>query len=84
MLSQVSSKGNGGLDVLLLRGFVAASEQDDEFASPLRVVDAVPGSEVDLQFSDATGEVAMLPRVSMSQAVDADLNARSARPVLQS
>ena len=47
------------------------------------VVDAVPGSKVDLQFSDATGEVAMLPRVSMSQAVDADLDARPALPIFR-
>jgi hypothetical protein len=62
---------------------VPACEQDQEAVPSLRVVHAVARTEVDLKFRNSLSEVAMIPRISMDEAINSDLNAGSSRQVLQ-
>jgi hypothetical protein len=62
---------------------VPAREQDQKAVPALRVVHAVAGTKVDLKFRNSLGEVAMIPRISMDEAINSDLNAGSSRQVLQ-
>ena len=75
-------------NVALLRRLRASSEKNDEFRSALRVVDAVTGTDIDLQLRHAAGQPAMLAGIPVGEAVDAHLNrarpARSFRLLIQS
>ena len=80
---EVLGERNRSLDVAALRGLVAAREQDDELAVPLREVDAVAVTDVDLQFGHALAQDAMRTRVSMHEPIDADLDAGAGHVVPQ-
>ncbi len=71
------------LDVAALRGLVAACEQDDQLAVPLREVHAVARTDVDLQFGHALTQGAMRARVAMHEPIDADLDAGTGHVVPQ-
>lgn len=72
-----------GLDILLLRGFVAANQQQYQFGAALRKVHPVAGAEVDLHFNDATGKHAVLPGVAMSEAKNPQVDAPLGLPIAQ-
>ncbi len=60
-------------NVSLLGRLVPTDKQDDEFCTALRVIHTVARADINLQFGNAFREVAMLPRVSMGQAIKCEL-----------
>ena len=70
-------------DVPLLRGLVAANQQQHQFGAALRKVHPVAGPKVDLHFDDAAGEHAMLAGVAMRETKDADIDAALGLPIAQ-
>jgi len=68
-------------DVLALRGFVAAGQQEQQPVTAWRVVDAVAGADIALQLGDSVGEAAVTARVAMNQSLDAHLDAGSSDAV---
>ncbi|MBV4486472.1 hypothetical protein HU727_012800 [Pseudomonas sp. SWRI153] len=59
-------------DVLLLRGFVSATEQDDQSFALLYQIDSVPGSPVDSVFTEAINHLILevLPISNRAKAVE--------------
>ena len=83
LLLNVLGKFNCRFDVTLLRRFISAGRQQKKPVSTLRVIDAIPRSEVNLQLGDTVGQIAMYARIAMNQPVNADLYAGSAGPIPQ-
>ena len=54
----------GGVDVALLAGLVAANQQQHQFAAALRVVHPVSGAEIELHLDDTARQHPVLPRVA--------------------
>jgi hypothetical protein len=50
---------------------------------PLRVVHAVARTEVDLKFRNSLREIAIIPRISVYEAINSNLDADSSHQVLQ-
>ena len=51
---------NRALNVLYLRGFVTTNQQQQQPITPLRVVDAIAGTNVDLEFGHTARQVPMI------------------------
>ena len=69
---------------MLLRGFVSARKQDYQLATLLGVVHPVSWPNIDFQFRNTVGEIAMLPGVSVYESVDAHLNPSAGHLILES
>ena len=64
LLLKVLGQGDCFRDVLLLGGFVPASEKEKKSCPPLRAVDAISRSDVYIRLGHAIGQVAEVPRIS--------------------
>ncbi|OIQ68756.1 hypothetical protein GALL_496480 [mine drainage metagenome] len=83
MLLESLCQRDRGLNVLLLRRFVAASQQDNDNASSLRVIDPISWPEIDLQLADTVSQNPMLPRIPVNESIDANLNSCTTCSVIQ-
>ena len=70
-----------GLDILVLRRFVATTKQKHQGLFAESVINPITGAAIDLQFADAVLERTMLTWIFQSQPTDADLNACFGLPV---
>lgn len=69
LLLEVAGQFHGRFYVALLAGLVATRQQDDQFPVADGVVNAVAGSNVDLEFGHAIGQVAVLPGIAICRGV---------------
>jgi hypothetical protein len=70
-------------DIVCLTRLVASGQKQQQSRSALRVVDPVTRAYVDLEFADATGQVAMLPRIATDQALDPYEDSSPTRAILE-
>jgi hypothetical protein len=70
-------------DVALLRTLVAAAQQDDDRTAPLLKLDAVAGTVMDAQFTDAVADKQNIASVSICQPVKPTEDRTSGPLVLQ-
>jgi hypothetical protein len=66
-----------------LCGFAAARQQNDQYFSALRVINAISGSDIKFQFANPAELYSMLTRISVDQPIDAGLNSRESDSVSQ-
>src|SRR5712664_1183572 len=83
LLLEIFGQQDSGLNVLLLGRLVAASQQYDQLLAALRVVHAIPRSEVDFQFTNAGCKNPVLPWITVDQSIHTHLDARATGAVLQ-
>ena len=72
-----------GLDVPLLRGLVAADQQQHQLSAALREVHPQARAEVDLHLDDATAEHAVLSGVALREAKNPRIDAPLGLPIAQ-
>ncbi len=65
----------------MLRGLIAACEQDDQVCATLRVVNPVTRASIDTKLRDSVRQVAMIAGITVNKTVDSDLNSRTAGPI---
>jgi len=71
------------LDVLLLCGFVAATQQQDQTVAVLCEVDPVAGTGTQAQFEHALSDRLHITRIPVGEAIDPLQDPQPALPVLQ-
>jgi hypothetical protein len=69
-------------DVCLLGRFVTSSEKDDEVIASLRVIHAIAGADIDLEFGDAVSEIALLAWIAVNKTIYTHLDASPGRLIL--
>ena len=67
-------QGLRSLDVIHLRAFVAAAQQDDQQLSALNVINPVPWAKINLHFDHASANASRLAGVSLLQPLNSVKN----------
>ena len=68
---------------MLLGGFIATRQENNEFTIFFRVVDSVAGAKIDLHLGNAVREIAVLSGIAMYKAIHSNLDTGTAYPILE-
>jgi hypothetical protein len=71
------------LNVLGPGRLVAPSQEHDEHAGTLGLVDAIPGSDIDLQLAHPFRRLTELTWIAVNEAIHSDLDSRSNRSIVE-
>lgn len=83
LLLKASIENDRILNIPSLDGFIATAEQEQKSFSSNRIMNPIPGTEVDLEFGYALRQISMRARIAVNQPVNPHENPRAAGLVLQ-